>query len=135
MVGLGEYTDYFGGTDFRDFFFPSVVDLGEYTVALPFALVGATVGALMCYMMSFAVLRGAVMKRFPSRVSWLKNTVMGHDNVFFLVLSLRLSPMIPAWFLSQTSVADISICYTSIYVRMHACIYMIRAWFLTYSKV
>ncbi len=83
-----------------------MVEFGEYTVALPFALVGATVGALMCYMMSFAVLRGAVMKRFPSRVSWLKNTVMGHDNVFFLVLSLRLSPMIPAWFLSQTSLAD-----------------------------
>ena len=83
-----------------------MVELGEYTVALPFALVGATVGALMCYMMSFAVLRGAVMKRFPSRVSWLKNTVMGHDNVFFLVLSLRLSPTIPAWFVSQTSLVD-----------------------------
>ncbi len=99
-----------------------MVELGEYTVALPFALVGATVGALMCYMMSFAVLRGAVMKRFPSRVSWLKNTVMGHDNVFFLVLSLRLSPMIPAWFLSQTSLADIYI---------HVCIYVYTCYVLT----
>ena len=105
-----------------------MVELGEYTVALPFALVGATVGALMCYMMSFAVLRGAVMKRFPSRVSWLKNTVMGHDNVFFLVLSLRLSPMIPAWFLSQTSLADIYVC-------MYVCMYMIPEWFLSQTSL
>ena len=77
-----------------------VAEHAEYTVALPFALMGATLGCLTCYMLSFSVLRGMVLRRFPARVAWLQNTVKDADNVFFFVLSLRLSPMVPSYFLN-----------------------------------
>ncbi len=41
--------------------FRDVAAYGEYTVALPFALVGATAGAFMCYTLSYALLRSAVI--------------------------------------------------------------------------
>jgi len=95
IPGSGTTMNVLAGCLFKD-----VVPHGEYVVALPYALGCATAGAVLCYLLSLALLRDFVTRNFPSRVASLRQMMMGSDNLFFLVLSMRVSPMIPAWFLN-----------------------------------
>jgi len=95
IPGSGTTMNVLAGCLFKD-----VIPHGEYLVALPYALGCATAGAVLCYLLSLALLKDFVSRNFPTRVASLRQMMMGSDNLFFLVLSMRVSPMIPAWFLN-----------------------------------
>jgi uncharacterized membrane protein YdjX (TVP38/TMEM64 family) len=70
-----------------------------------------TSGAIACYCVSNLFMRRIMLARFPSRVAFLEQKVKENsDNVFYFILSLRMSPLLPNWFINAASpVAGISI--------------------------
>jgi len=81
--------------------FSDVLPGGEYWIALPFAVLGATLGSTLCYLISSLTCREFVERRFPGPTEWLQKMIQNQgDNVFFCLLSLRMSPLVPGWFLS-----------------------------------
>ena len=78
------------------------VAFGEYFIALPFSVLCSTGGAVMCYLLSCITCRELVSRRWPARVAWLRRQITDLDpaaRILYLI-SLRLSPVCPAWFIN-----------------------------------
>ena len=64
----------------------------------------ATTGSSICYGISSALGRGLVERCFPSMLARLRGMVSSHrSNLFFYLLFLRISPLLPNWFISVAS--------------------------------
>jgi uncharacterized membrane protein YdjX (TVP38/TMEM64 family) len=70
-----------------------------------------TIGANACNSVSNLFMRRILLARFPARVAFLEQKVKENsDNIFYFILSLRMSPLLPNWFINAASpVAGISI--------------------------
>jgi len=63
-----------------------------------------TTGAIACYFVSDLFMRRILLARFPARVSFLEQKVLENsDNIFYFLLSLRMSPLLPNWFINAAS--------------------------------
>eukprot|EP00281_Chroomonas_sp_CCMP1168_P030998 CAMPEP_0206254076 /NCGR_PEP_ID=MMETSP0047_2-20121206/23501_1 /ASSEMBLY_ACC=CAM_ASM_000192 /TAXON_ID=195065 /ORGANISM="Chroomonas mesostigmatica_cf, Strain CCMP1168" /LENGTH=237 /DNA_ID=CAMNT_0053680345 /DNA_START=1 /DNA_END=711 /DNA_ORIENTATION=- len=83
--------------------YTDVMPRGEMLVALPWAVGCTTAGALLTYWISYSTAREWVQRKFPDKILWLQVKIETHSNAFFLILSLRLSPVCPAWFLNMAA--------------------------------
>eukprot|EP01006_Ploeotia_vitrea_P039553 TRINITY_DN66358_c5_g1_i1.p1 TRINITY_DN66358_c5_g1~~TRINITY_DN66358_c5_g1_i1.p1 ORF type:complete len:332 (+),score=138.05 TRINITY_DN66358_c5_g1_i1:50-1045(+) len=64
----------------------------------------ATSGAAICYMMSYYLGRGLVQRCFPTMLAKFRQKIALHrHNLFFYLLFLRVSPLLPNWFISVSS--------------------------------
>lgn len=64
----------------------------------------ATVGGAMCYLTSYYLGRGLVQRWFPSQLEMMRGKIREQeDNLFFYLLFLRISPLLPNWFISVSS--------------------------------
>jgi len=64
----------------------------------------ATTGASMCYMLSYYVGRGLVARCFPDLLAKFRKQIRRNShNLFFYLLFLRVSPLLPNWFISVSS--------------------------------
>eukprot|EP01017_Pseudomicrothorax_dubius_P029120 TRINITY_DN3507_c0_g2_i2.p1 TRINITY_DN3507_c0_g2~~TRINITY_DN3507_c0_g2_i2.p1 ORF type:complete len:279 (-),score=36.67 TRINITY_DN3507_c0_g2_i2:50-886(-) len=64
----------------------------------------ATFGASACYMISLTLGKGLVVKYFPGRVVDFHNKVHSNrDHLFWYMLSLRLTPLVPNWLVNISS--------------------------------
>lgn len=70
-----------------------------------------TSGAITCYLVSNCFMRRLLVHHFPSRVYFLEQKVKENsDNMFYFMLSLRMSPLLPNWFVNAASpVAGVSL--------------------------
>lgn len=63
-----------------------------------------TTGAIACYFVSNLFMRRILLARFPARVAFLEQKVVENsDNIFYFLLSLRMSPLLPNWFINAAS--------------------------------
>jgi uncharacterized membrane protein YdjX (TVP38/TMEM64 family) len=67
-------------------------------------LIGGTLGASCAYLLS-KLLGGSIIKRyFPDKLNLFRNQVSKHkNNLFYFMLFLRISPMLPNWFINISS--------------------------------
>mmetsp|Transcript_26436 Transcript_26436/g.71404 ORF Transcript_26436/g.71404 Transcript_26436/m.71404 type:complete len:255 (-) Transcript_26436:196-960(-) len=66
--------------------------------------IATTSGALACYCVSNMLMRRVLMAKFPARVAFLEQKVKENsDNIFYFMLSLRMSPLLPNWFVNAAS--------------------------------
>lgn len=73
--------------------------VGVFTVC-----VVATTGATMCYFLSFYLGRGLVQRCFPVLLAKFRSKIQMHrHNLFFYLLFLRVTPILPNWFISISS--------------------------------
>lgn len=64
----------------------------------------ATSGSSICYMLSKTLGGPIIRRRFPALLERFRGMVQGHrDNLFFYMLFLRISPILPNWFVSVSS--------------------------------
>ena len=64
----------------------------------------ATSGSTVCYLLSFYLGRGLVERCFPAMLARLRGMVSQHrSNLFFYLLFLRISPLLPNWFISVSA--------------------------------
>lgn len=64
----------------------------------------ATVGGAMCYLTSFYLGRNLVQRCFPTQLEMFREKIREQqDNLFFYLLFLRISPLLPNWFISVSS--------------------------------
>ncbi len=64
----------------------------------------ATTGASMCYTLSKTLGAGIVRRKFPTQIASFRERIQSHqDNLFFYLLFLRISPLLPNWFISISS--------------------------------
>ena len=66
----------------------------------------ATTGSSICYLVSYYLGRGLVERCFPAMLARLRNMVARRgagSNLFFYLLFLRISPLLPNWFISLAS--------------------------------
>jgi len=90
-----------------------VMPHGEYYVALPFVLFCTAASATMCYALSYGTLCRFILHEvhlhppkgwlasMARKVSSLKQTIEDHQDAgFWLILSMRLSPLVPSWALN-----------------------------------
>ncbi|EGR29618.1 transmembrane protein 41b, putative [Ichthyophthirius multifiliis] len=64
----------------------------------------ATTGACCCYGLSYTLGRGIVLKYFPDLlVKFNKKVQANKDNTFYYMLFLRLTPLVPNWFVNISS--------------------------------
>jgi uncharacterized membrane protein YdjX (TVP38/TMEM64 family) len=64
----------------------------------------ATTGASACYLLSWHLGRGLVKRAFPSLLSRFRGKIASHRrNLLFYMLFLRVSPLLPNWFISISS--------------------------------
>lgn len=66
--------------------FSDIVKGGEYWIAMPFAMVGATLGSTLCYLISYSTCTDFIQRRFPSQIEWLQKMILNQDSVFFCLL-------------------------------------------------
>jgi len=63
----------------------------------------ATTGSSVCYLVSFYLARGMVERCFPAMLTRLRGMIARRgrgSNLFFYLLFLRISPLLPNWFIS-----------------------------------
>jgi len=64
----------------------------------------ATFGASACYGLSFVLARGLVIKYFPTHLAKFSHKVHANrQNLFWYMLFLRITPLIPNWFVNVSS--------------------------------
>jgi len=64
----------------------------------------APLGSCMCYLLSYHLGRGLVQRSFPQLLAKFRNQIQQHKhNLFFYLLFLRVSPILPNWFISISS--------------------------------
>lgn len=64
----------------------------------------ATSGSSLCYAMSSVLGRGLVEKCFPALLQRFRGQIARRrENLFFYLLFLRISPLLPNWFISVSS--------------------------------
>ena len=61
-------------------------------------------GASLCYFLSYSLAKSLVLRKFPALFSKFHNMVNAHrQNLFWYMLFLRLTPLIPNWFVNLAS--------------------------------
>jgi uncharacterized membrane protein YdjX (TVP38/TMEM64 family) len=61
----------------------------------------ATVGASCCFGLSYTLGRGLVLKYFPAMLGkFYKKIQNNKEHTFFYMLFLRLTPLVPNWFVN-----------------------------------
>jgi len=64
----------------------------------------APLGSCMCYLLSYHLGRGLVQRSFPQLLAKFRGQIQQHKhNLFFYLLFLRVSPILPNWFISVSS--------------------------------
>lgn len=64
----------------------------------------ATSGSSLCFLLSKVLGRGLVERCFPSLLTRFRSQIVRHrSNLFFYLLFLRISPLLPNWFISVSS--------------------------------
>ena len=64
----------------------------------------SSVGASICYLLSSALAKYFIFKQFPKRVLQFKHSVeRNKDNLFFYMLFLRITPLLPNWLINLSS--------------------------------
>ncbi|KAK3729014.1 hypothetical protein QZH41_011460, partial [Actinostola sp. cb2023] len=73
-------------------------------VAFPLTCLLTACGATFCYLLSRRFGKVLLLQYFPDKVDFLQKKVHKNlDRLFFFLLSLRLFPMSPNWFLNMAS--------------------------------
>lgn len=69
---------------------------------MPYCILCATAGALGAYSLSYLTARDFLYRKFPQKVGWLRNRIadLEPSSRLMFFLSLRVSPLCPAWFLN-----------------------------------
>ncbi len=63
-----------------------------------------TAGAVCCYLLSSAFLEGALRRAIPARIAAFRARVEDNrEALFFYMLFLRLTPLLPNWFINMVS--------------------------------
>lgn len=64
----------------------------------------ASFGASGCYLLSTSLAKYWVFKYFPNKVLQFKHKIeQNKDNLFFYVLFLRITPLVPNWLLNLST--------------------------------
>jgi uncharacterized membrane protein YdjX (TVP38/TMEM64 family) len=64
----------------------------------------ATFGASCCFGLSYTFGRAIVINRFGNKVlEFKKKTLENKDTIFYYILFLRITPILPNWFINITS--------------------------------
>jgi len=64
----------------------------------------ATVGASNCYLLSHLLARNFIRKYFPDKIALFAKLISSHrDNLKYYMLFLRISPLLPNWFINISS--------------------------------
>eukprot|EP00288_Rhodomonas_lens_P003609 CAMPEP_0177735068 /NCGR_PEP_ID=MMETSP0484_2-20121128/24577_1 /TAXON_ID=354590 /ORGANISM="Rhodomonas lens, Strain RHODO" /LENGTH=367 /DNA_ID=CAMNT_0019248603 /DNA_START=130 /DNA_END=1233 /DNA_ORIENTATION=+ len=96
LPGSGTTLNLLAGALYTEF-----MPYGEFFVAMPFCMLSTAVGALMCWALSFLTARDLVTRAFPEKVRWLRKLVADNrSSAPILFVSLRMSPIVPAYFLN-----------------------------------
>eukprot|EP01083_Nonionella_stella_P126498 382893_1 len=75
--------------------------LFPWLIALILVTACSTSGASLCYGLSEYLARDLVIKYFPNKLEMLQNKIeMNGDNIFYYLLFLRLTPLLPNWFIN-----------------------------------
>ena len=73
-------------------------------VGLVLVVLCSTIGATLCYMLSETLGKGIVIRKFPTYIVKVNNMVQDNKhNLFFYMLFLRLTPILPNWFINISS--------------------------------
>lgn len=85
--------------------------LFPFPIALFLVCACSAFGAAMCYYLSYTVGRSLVMKFFPEKlIKWQKEIQSQRDNLFYYIVFLRVTPILPNWFINIASpVIDVPI--------------------------
>ncbi len=64
----------------------------------------ASIGASICYFLSSALAKYFIFKYFSKRVLQFKHSIeQNKDNLFFYMLFLRITPLLPNWLINLAS--------------------------------
>jgi len=64
----------------------------------------ATFGASSCYLLSYVLARGMIVKYFPKMlINFNEKVNAKRNNLFWYMLFLRLTPLVPNWFVNIAS--------------------------------
>lgn len=85
--------------------------LFPFTVALLVVCLCSAIGASLCYLISYCLGRRLVLYYWPERVARWKTQVLKHRaNMFYYVVFLRITPILPNWFINITSpIVDVNL--------------------------
>eukprot|EP00484_Ammonia_sp_Unknown_P000321 CAMPEP_0197023194 /NCGR_PEP_ID=MMETSP1384-20130603/3974_1 /TAXON_ID=29189 /ORGANISM="Ammonia sp." /LENGTH=213 /DNA_ID=CAMNT_0042451383 /DNA_START=161 /DNA_END=802 /DNA_ORIENTATION=+ len=75
--------------------------LFPWFIALLIVTACSTTGASLCYAISEYLARDLVIKWFPNKLALLQSKIEENgENIFFYLLFLRLTPLLPNWFIN-----------------------------------
>ncbi|XP_063987082.1 transmembrane protein 41 homolog isoform X2 [Diachasmimorpha longicaudata] len=78
--------------------------LFPFYLALVLVCTCSAIGASLCYLLSSLLGRKLLFKYFPDRANQWAQTVKEHkDNLFNYILFLRMTPLLPNWFINLAS--------------------------------
>ncbi|XP_042227599.1 transmembrane protein 41A-like isoform X2 [Homarus americanus] len=78
--------------------------LGCWPLGFPLCCVLTAIGASNCFLLSRLVGRAIIQQKFANRIQWLQEKLLENEHQLFLFLvSLRVFPMTPNWFLNITA--------------------------------
>lgn len=61
-------------------------------------------GASLCFFLSFSLAKDLVLRKFPALFNKFNNMVKSNEkNLFWYMMFLRLTPLIPNWFVNLGS--------------------------------
>ncbi|KAI6183618.1 hypothetical protein M3Y97_00507800 [Aphelenchoides bicaudatus] len=85
--------------------------LFPFPIALFLVCTCSACGAAMCYYLSYTMGRSLVMRYFPDKlIKWQKEIQQQRDNLFYYIVFLRVTPILPNWFINIASpVIDVPI--------------------------
>nr|CAB3267098.1 transmembrane protein 41A-A-like [Phallusia mammillata] len=73
-------------------------------IAFPLVCILTAMGASCCFLLSKTFGRDLLLQRFSDRIlAWQNKLQENHSRLFFFLLSVRLFPASPNWFLNMTS--------------------------------
>ncbi|XP_059080261.1 transmembrane protein 41B-like [Tigriopus californicus] len=78
--------------------------LFSFPLALLLSCCCCTVGATLCYLLGYLLGRNLLLRFMPHRLAQWSKAVQNHrHNLFFYILFLRITPIVPNWFVNVTS--------------------------------
>lgn len=78
--------------------------LFSFPSALLLSCCCCTVGATLCYLLGYLLGRNLLLRFMPHRLTRWSKAVQNHrHNLFFYILFLRITPIVPNWFVNVTS--------------------------------
>lgn len=78
--------------------------LGCWPLGFPVCCALTAIGASNCFLLSRLVGKAIIQRKFATRIKWLQGKLLENEHQLFLFLvSLRVFPMTPNWFLNITA--------------------------------